>query len=120
MKDEYKATFEGHEVFVTIDADDYDPRFSNNGGSYYQPGYRCSAEGFGELFIDDSSCGDFGTRIFAEVTENKKKIGAYYGSMLDEEQEFSDFGDTETEAFWLRFASEVLGYHIPTADCFRG
>ena len=70
---------------VTADRPEYDPRFSHDGGSYDQPTYKAVIDGTPVLF-DDSSCGDFGSRFFLKVGNHR----AYCGSMLQEEQEYTE------------------------------
>ena len=70
---------------VAIDRPEYDPRFSRDGGSYDQPTYEAVVDGTPVLF-DDSSCGDFGSRFFLKVGNHR----AYCGSMLQEEQEYTE------------------------------
>lgn len=70
---------------IRIERPEYDPRFSRNGGSYNQPQYEAVVNGTPVLF-DDSSCGDFGTRFFIKVGNHR----AYCGSMLQEEQEYTE------------------------------
>lgn len=51
--------------------DDYDPRFSNNGGCYYQPTInRTYSDGI-KVVVEDSSCGEFGDRFNIMVTTKK-------------------------------------------------
>ena len=85
------------------------PRFANNGGGYSQPEYKVEFSD-GEIFkIQDTSCGDFGSRVFVEGRGRR----AYYGSMLDEE--YTTF--SEEDFAYLRLIYEKLGYRIP---CERG
>ena len=110
-----EINFNGETVSVMYDIPDYDPALSCNGGSYYQPTIVSSARDDEEFVIDDSSCGDFGTRIDVSLFRGGVEIAhAYYGSMLNEGQEYSDFtpGNPQHD-FWLRFAAEQLGYSIP-------
>lgn len=89
--------------------EDYDERFSNNGGSYFQPTYSAKLRNK-ELVIEDTSCGDFGSRI--EVTlfvDNKRVNHAYYGTMDGVPYE-TDF--TPQNKGWL-LVGRYLGYNIP-------
>ena len=109
--------FRGHIVRVSADILDYNPDFYHDGGSYYQPSFRayCPRK-HEELTIDDSSCGDFGTRIYMSLRKRGNEIAcAYYGSMLGEGMEYSTFSEKRlTHNFWLNFCVECLGYYIPT------
>ena len=101
-------------VKMKIEAADFDPRFCRDGGSYYQPTIRLVCpQKREELVIDDSSCGDFGTRIDVTLYRKGRVVAsASYGTMLDDGQEYSDFLPAR-HGFWLREAERV-GYSIPT------
>lgn len=96
--------------------DDYDERFSHDGGSYYQPSHVVSWSENGcqyTLRIDNSSCGDFGARIYAQLDKDGCCIAqASYWSMIS--REFTDF-DNSGFAWRVALAiAESIGYHIPT------
>lgn len=95
-------------------AADFDPRLSHDGGSYYQPTIRLVCPRTrAELVINDSSCGDFGTRIDVTLLRKGRVVAsASFGTMLDEGMAYSDFR-RDRHAFWLREAERV-GYSIPT------
>jgi len=107
---------DGELVKVFRSDNDYDSDLCCNGGSYYQPYYCCEIPKRHEcLIIDDSSCGDFGTRIRAALYRHGTRVAfAYYGGMLADGQEHSDF-DTSfpRQRFWIEFAESSLGYTIP-------
>ena len=107
---------DGELVKVHRSDNDYDPYLCGNGGSYYQPYYFCEIQKKHESFIiDDSSCGDFGTRVLAALYRHGTQVAsAYYGDMLDSGQEYSDFDTSfQRHRFWLEFAEKYLGYIIP-------
>lgn len=96
--------------------EDYDERFSRDGGSYYQPTHVISwsaPDGNFTLTIEDTSCGDFGARIYAQLDKDDCCIAqASYGSMIS--REFTDF-DNSGFAWCVALAiAENIGYHIPT------
>lgn len=97
---------------VTIVNGDYDPDRCHNGGGYYQPRTKVEFADQSQLVIDDLSCGEFGSRIYAvyktaEGTENH----AVFGSMLEPWNVYSDFN--ESHASILTDIEEKTGYHIP-------
>ena len=95
--------------------EDYDERFSNNGGSYYQPTHEITWSDNGSqytLTIEDTSCGDFGARIYAQLDKDDCCIAqASYGSMNQEFTDFDNFGFDWCVAIAI---AESIGYHIPT------
>ena len=91
---------------------EYDLSKSHDGGSYRQPSYCGEFSDGTKCFIEDTSCGDFGTRIFVELEyPDGKKYSSYYGSMLSQDEKYSDF--TEEDVPYLRLIQEELGYHAP-------
>ena len=106
-----KFIVSGAEVEKTYE--EYDSRFSNNGGDYYQPDFVCSL-GSEKLCISDSSCGEFGTRVSVCLYRNGELVAsAYYGSMLDPGQEYSEFRSFE-HGRWLDISAK-LGYAVPVS-----
>lgn len=99
--------------------EDYDERFSHNGGSYYQPTHVISwsaPDGSYTLTIEDTSCGDFGVRVYAQLDKDDCCIAqASYGSMTSQEQEFTDFDNSFACCVAIAIA-ESLGYRIPTHE----
>lgn len=95
--------------------EDYDERLSNNGGSYYQPTHEITWSDGSQytLTIEDTSCGDFGARIYVQLDKDDCCIAqASYGSMIS--REFTDF-DNSGFAWCVALAiAESIGYHIPT------
>lgn len=75
---------------------------ANNGGGYSQPAIYLLV-GDNVWYIEDTSCGDFGTRVFVarasvDVQDDDSCMGgiyweccAYFGSMLDENQSYTQF-----------------------------
>ena len=88
-------------------APEYDPELSCNGGSYYQPQggalLRIGAQDV-VVEIDDESCGDFGSRIFATIECDTYKWMFAFGTMEDSSINSED----ELEKIWLS-AGGVLG-----------
>lgn len=114
MKNTWKVGC-GDEILVTESYEEYDAAMSNDGGSYFQPGYECVAR-FGKLSIDDSSCGDFGSRISATIfdADGVELACANWGSMLSSGEKYTnaDYGN-DVVRFWCDFAWSHLGYCIP-------
>ena len=100
----------GKTINVTEEYEDYDPRFCCNGGSYYQPHYKAECPELGEtLYIEDTSCGDFGSRVHARLAKGDETIAeAQYGSMIEDENWYSTF--TEDNLFWIEVGRN-LGYN---------
>jgi len=71
----------------------YNPEKSNNGGGYYQPTIEVDFNDGVQIIIEDTSCGEFGTRISVSMYDaNHTYIsGAIYGTMIDIYQWQSDF-----------------------------
>lgn len=65
---------------------------ANNGGGYDHVRVFFKVNGKRGMF-EDTSCGEFGTRKF--ITFNGK--AAFFGSMLDDEEEFSEFNGATIE-----------------------
>lgn len=86
--------------------------FGGDDGNYPQGTISVLFEDGTMVFINDTSCGDFGTRIFAEViTRNGCVYAANYGSMLPEEQCYSEIWDDCVE--YVDAIRDAFGYNIP-------
>lgn len=89
------------------DAPEYEVAFSNNGGCYYQP-HGGALLRIGEQYVvvtvDDTSCGDFGSRVSVSVECDAHKWAFTFGTMDDA----SISPDEELESIWLS-AGAVLG-----------
>ena len=109
IKNNYLLVVNGKTINVTEEYEDYDPRFCCNGGSYYQPYYKAECPELGEvLYIEDTSCGDFGSRVHARLVKGDETIAeAWYGSMLEDRNWRSTF--TEDNMFWIEVGHN-LGY----------
>ena len=86
MKENCTTTFLGREVSTVIEYANYDPDKSNNGGSYYQPLIVCES-GSDVFIIEDTSCGDFGTRISVRLSckdAPADSVDATYGTMVSD------------------------------------
>lgn len=91
-----------------------DPDRGNNGGGYDQPIITAKVVGSeDQVVIEDTSCGDFGSRISISAFGKS----CYYGSMLPEEQCYSTFQDSD----WALLAAvhDFLGYLGYTASDFE-
>lgn len=91
-----------------------DPRFANNGGGYPQPQFVVTSDKHPNwvLTLQDTSCGDFGTRYSAELTLHGEIVAvACWGSMYDDNKIFTEF--TARWDSWCR-AAKLLGFDIPT------
>lgn len=95
----------------------YDERLSANGGGYSQPTTVMRWEDW-DVSIEDTSCGDFGTRIFAIAKKgDRKKLTAYWGGMVPEHLRYSEF--TEADIRMLDDIHALTGYSIPTKEQFE-
>lgn len=112
-----KLTGKPLRVLSYVEAASYDPNrpeLANNGGNYPQPTI-VVGNGNVTVTIDDCSCGDFGSRIYVEVEAFGLEYHAAYGSMLPEDEEYSDI----PEFLWplIREVEYLTGYyHIPLRD----
>lgn len=97
-------------IDIRVFENDYDPNLCCDGGSYYQPVTEIEFSDGSVMVIDDTSCGDFGSRIYVSYVDKT----ANYGSMLDEDQEWSGF--TESDIPMLNLVYERTGYWIPTME----
>lgn len=89
------------------DARGYVAELSNNGGRYYQPrGGALLRVGEQDVIVelDDTSCGDFGSRVFVSIECDTHKWVFAFGSMDD----VSINSDEELEEIWLS-AGSILG-----------
>ena len=100
--------------------DKYNSRFANDGGRYDQPIISVTFDDGVTVEIDDTSCGDFGSRIDYTMTiSNGRKLCAHYGSMLPECERYTDFreGDeddpTGTIENYLSEVKKETGYYPP-------
>lgn len=82
----------------------YSPDTANNGGGYNQPYIEVWLEGDRRFIIDDTSCGDFGSRVHARL-ENAD----------GESLRVANWGTMEPEFNYSSFESE----DIPLLDCIR-
>lgn len=96
----------------------YDERSSANGGGYSQPTTVMRWEDW-DVSIEDTSCGDFGTRIFAvaKQTGSGRKLSAYWGSMIADDLCHSEF--TAANVRMLDDIRTLTGYSIPTKEQFE-
>ena len=89
------------------DAPEYIAELSNNGGNYYQPcGGALLRIGSQDVVveIDDTSCGDFGSRILMSIECDTHKWVFTFGTMDDA----SINSDEELEEIW-HSAGAILG-----------
>ena len=88
-------------------APEYVAEFNSNGGSYYQPcGGALIRIGKQDVVVelDDTSCGDFGSRVRATIECDTHKWVFTFGTMDDASIDTED----ELEKIWLS-AGGVLG-----------
>lgn len=91
----------------------YDPLRCNNGGGYSQPVITVDFDDGVSVMIEDTSCGDFGSRIRAAICINGEEVyTAAWGSMLGEWEWGSDIPDSPR----LVMVESATGYHIMTAE----
>ena len=94
----------------------YDPENARNGGGYSQPEIVITFDDGRAMIIQDTSCGEFGTRIRAGyyATKTLASLAAcYYGSMVDvPDSSFLRF----VHGGMLRLVREATGYNIPTME----
>ena len=93
----------------------YDSSRSSNGGGYSQPEIVLSFSDGTMVTIYDMSCGEYGGRVSVSIRWQGEKYGAYYGSMLREEEESSDIS-FERWSLHLMMIEEKLGYKILTEE----
>lgn len=89
------------------DAPEHDVAYSSNGGSYYQPhGGALLHVGNQDVVvnIDDTSCGDFGSRVFVTIECDTHKWEFAFGTMDDA----SINSNEELEEIWLS-AGTIFG-----------
>lgn len=94
-----------------------DPEKANNGGGYSQPSIEIVFSDGVKCFINDTSCGDFGTRVSACFQIGSDNWVANWGNMEDRyESEIPE--KLFAEHIWL--IMNQYGYCIPTKEqCFK-
>lgn len=105
--------------FNSIETNEFaDRRKSYDGGGYFQPEITATGTTDGtdwELWLHDTSCGAFGSRIDATLTINDKSYNVRYGSMYKRDDlDFSEIPGETTIINILDEIAEEMGYHIPT------
>lgn len=81
------------------------PATANNGGGYSNPDIAVRV-GDSIWAIEDTSCGDFGSRIMVTCADLNADAGfcgyngrmAYYGTMLDENDQYTEFTPADNDA----------------------
>lgn len=91
-----------------------DPEKANNGGGYSQPSIELEFIDGVKCFIDDTSCGDFGTRMSACFTVGTDTWVANWGTM-DGENYYSEIPEKLFEKH-VRLIEKQYKYHIPTKE----
>lgn len=95
--------------------EDYDENKSHDGGSYYQPTHEIAwsgSDGNYTLTIEDTSCGDFGARVYATLDKDGTRVcAANYGSLAGEE--YTDFDGSDFDCSVAIAIAASIGYHIP-------
>lgn len=97
----------------------YSPDTANNGGGYDQPYIEVWLEGNRRFVIDDTSCGDFGSRVHArlENADGESLRVANWGTM-EPENNYSGF--TTEDIPLLDCIHRLTGYWVPTAQEMEG
>lgn len=123
IHNEFTISVLGRRISCVEEYEDYDPRFSHDGGSYYQPTFDLSFVLDGSKFslrIEDTSCGDFGGRFYAELRNaaGEKLAAAQWGELVEPENHYSTFRlgqhlDPQQLAICAAENIGSLGYHIP-------
>lgn len=112
-----KLTCKPLRVLSYVESESYDPsrpELANNGGNYPKPTI-VVGNGNVTVTIDDCSCGDFGSRIYVDVEAFGLEYHAAYGSMLHEDEGYSDI----PEFMWplILEVGQLIGYRrIPLRD----
>ena len=89
----------------------YDPKKTFNGGGYHQPLYEFEY-GTWQGAFRDTSCGDFGSRYYILLSDDRNVFEAGWGTMAGENH--SSFPETfPIPGFYQDFA-EKFGVRIPT------
>lgn len=87
----------------------YDPAMSHDGGGYDQPCWNIYVFAKNmRITVCDSSCGDFGTRYWAQVENGPE---ATWGSMWDEPLRQSTFSENDDVAAGIIYA--ITGISVP-------
>ena len=97
----------------------YNPETASNGGGYNQPYIEVWLEGDRRFVIDDTSCGDFGSRVHArlENADRESLRVANWGTM-EPENNYSSF--TAGDIPLLDCIHRLTGYWVPTSEEMEG
>lgn len=80
---------------------------ANNGGGYSQPKYEVSFNDGTVIIIDDTSCGDFGKRIYISVEKDGEIWRGKYNSMNSPIKIFNNI----PKKFGIYFDAAGLSYY---------
>ena len=97
------------------------PRFANNGGGYSQPVITGIFNDGAHFIIEDTSCGDFGRRIYIKVSSSRGVFKAYFGEMLQEVEQYTNFSRQNKHAErYAKAITEFFGnwYRVPKIEEF--
>lgn len=96
----------------------YNVETASNGGGYDQPYIEVWLEGDRRFIIDDTSCGDFGSRIHArlESADGETLRVANWGTMNPDD--YSKF--TAADIPLLDCICRLTGYYVPTSEEIEG
>lgn len=97
----------------------YSPDTANNGGGYNQPYIEVWLEGNRRFIIDDTSCGDFGSRVHARL-ENADGESLRVANWGDMEPEFNYSSFTAEDIPLLDCICRLTGYYVPTSEEVEG
>lgn len=96
--------------------EDYDEALCHNGGSYYQPTWTITFSDGAVMEIEDSSCGDFGSRIDGSLKIPGKEVLRFnYGSMNGMSQAYTDLSESEHRDY-IRLVRQYTIYDILTKE----
>lgn len=89
---------------------------AGNGGGYSQPLTVLRFADGVRVEVEDTSCGDFGSRYWVSLYQGDAEVGrARWGSMLRKDEEFSSISAGAFGSH-LKAVEEALGLHVLTAE----
>lgn len=97
----------------------YNVETASNGGGYDQPYIEVWVEGGCRFIIDDTSCGDFGSRVHARL-ENADGETIRVANLGDMEPEFNYSSFESEDIPLLDCIHRLTGYWVPTSQEMEG
>lgn len=95
-------------AYATCEYEEYDPRHSRDGGSYYQPRFTIVFADGTYATADFNVCGDFGGIITVEIVRN----GAKSANVIDTREGEEDLTD-------VGIGEDALGYLVALHELTR-